>query len=199
MAMVYTKKKIGIANLCIVYVFILFGCMENNSFHTGEQLDEYNISEELDSMVDYVISNLEEKHTCDLVMELMKSDTLLSIDITLQNRSLINKYIYYYNRRVVGFVKKEEDSIIILSNINSMHDLGNTFGRYLHPTRRKGKFRHLQIPLSLYDAQNTGGILDEEFDNDGNWGDIPYMYEPSVFSFVIRGDSIIFPTHIYRR
>lgn len=197
--MVFTKQLNGNRISLYLILFILYSCGENKS-QTGVQLNEFIVNEELDSTINYVISNLKEGYECDLVIELMKSDSTLSIDISLQNRKFINTYIYYYNRRVVGFTKKGKDSIIILSNINHLNDLGKTFCNYLQPIERKGDIHYLQNPLSLYDIKKANRrLLSDSLCNIGNWTDIPYMYEPFVFSFIIRDNKVTFPPYCFRR
>ena len=198
--MAFTKQHLGKSNLLILFVVILCSCKGNSPQSTAVQLNEFIISEELDSTFNFVISHLNEEYTSEIVLELMKSDTLSSIDISLQDREYISKYVYYYNRRVVGFTKKGKDSIIILSNINNLYDLGETFCNYLRPTERKGVITYLKIPLSLYEIPVSNEKLsDDIFYNNGNWADIPYMYEPSVFSFQIKDKKIIFPPYWSRR
>lgn len=101
---------------------------------------------------------------------------------------------------VVGFTKRDNDTIIILSNIDNLYDLGASFCNYLQPIKCKGDVDYLQIPLSQYEIPNRNKKDSADiFSNPNNWADIPYMYEPSVFTFLIKNNRITFPPNLYRR
>ena len=199
--MAFIKQNLGKrSNLLILFLVILCSCEGNKPPFTTVQLNEFVISKELDNTLDLVISHLKDGYTSEIVLELMKSDTLLSIDISLQEKEYISKYVYFNNRRVVGFSKKGKDTIIILSNINNLYDMGDSFCDYLQPIERKGIIHYLQIPLSLYEIPNNNTkLLDDSSRNSFNWADIPYMYEPPVFSFHIKNNKITYPPYCFRR
>jgi hypothetical protein len=201
MEMAFIKQNLGKrSNLLILFLGILCSCGGNKTPFTAAQLNEFVVSKELDSTLNFVISHLREGYTSDLVLELMKSDSLLSIDISLQDKKYISKYVYYNNRRIVGFTMKGKDSVLILSNIDNLYDLGDSFSNYLQPIKRQGSFYYLQIPMSLYEIPNNNrNLSDGTFYNSYNWADIPYMYEPFVFSFHIRDNKITYPPYCYRR
>lgn len=199
--MAYIKQHLGEkSKFLILFFVILYSCECNKPQYTDVQLNEFIISEEIDSIFNFVISQLREGYTSELVLELMKSDTLSSIDISLHDKEYISKYICYNNRRVVGFTKKGKDSIIILSNINNLYDLGESFCNYIQPIELKGVIHYLQIPLSLYEIPNNNKNFSEDtFNNSNNWANIPYTYEPFVFSFHIKNNKITFPPYCFRR
>ncbi len=201
MEMAYIKQYLGRkGKLLILIVFVLCSCGERKTSFGTMQLNEFVTSKDLDSTIDYVVSHLREGYTSDLVLELMKSDTLLSIEISLQERKYISKYIYYNNRRVVGFTRRDNDTIIILSNIDNLYDLGASFCNYLQPIECKGDVHYLQIPLSQYEIRNRNKKDSADiFTNRNNWADIPYMYEPSVFTFLIKNNRITYPPNLSRR
>lgn len=202
MEKVFIKQNHGKGSVLIFFlVLLLISCNGNRNHATEVQLHEFVVDRELDIALDSVVSYLKEDYSSDLVLELMKSDSLLSIDVSLYDRNLISKYIYYNNRRIVGFLEKNKDTVLILSNIDNLYDLGESFSKFLYPTKQKGTFRYLQIPLSQYEMEEDNAPKKEcaSSGRTGNWGEIPYMYEPFVFSFKIKDARICYPPIYFRR
>ena len=188
MDMEYIRILLGKDKVIMIILLLCFcSCNFNYSKPAGTWLEEFKMNAEMDSVMKTVYSYIDENHTSRLSMELMKFDSVRRIDIVLHSEDYLSKYIYFRNARVLGFTKIESDTAIILSNIEFLPDVEESFSRYLRPTGNTKYFEYIDMTPML-----LGGKQKHMNDNGWVFSEYMYMYEPIYLPCYIENERIVF-------
>lgn len=178
------RKLSNGSSICFLLSLLLLLCVACKhhakvEFHNeGMTLERFEIdNSELDSMVNYMVqySKINETYIKDkvIVLELVNDIDSVQMVFSFQNRdNLVNKYIYYFNKRIVGYITCNNTDIIVLTNINSFVDFVDCFSKYIHPINVTKYFDYMYFPSKLY--------YNEELDG---WNDGSLVYDPVFYSF----------------
>ena len=224
--MAFTKQRFGIGEMILLINVLFFPCCNSNQSHItdstldsivseidaagritesrsgGFVLEEFSIDNHLlCNILDTIVTNhAQYRDNTVLALELMKYDTLQSVDISSHDKAMFSKqYINYYNRRVIGYTVRSNDTIVVLSNIDYLPSVGDYFSSYLHPIGKKSQLDYVYFPSSLYRNQKSRANETSKGTTTDNWADAPYMYEPPVLSYHIINGEITSPPHSFRR
>lgn len=146
-------------------------------------LEEFSINNKpLDSICRSTISRIK-LDTCEsvLVLELICMDEAKYYYLSSQDKGLLmDCYICWNNRRIVGYTWFDKYLAIILSNVDNHYDFLDMFADDLDLQKGVAKFSFMYVPESRYRWEDIDG---KELD----WKDKGQLYEP-VF-LVCKEDS----------
>jgi hypothetical protein len=168
-----------------VYIFVFFilislfhGCSVPDK-KAGFVLNEFSIDDgKLKSIIDSMTashlqilqSNIDKKI---MTLNLSRKDTALLFIFSIRNENdLIYKYIFRNNKRVVGYTISSNVEVILLSDIDDLAELGNCYGRFIHPIRNFKKFDYMIFPESLYIGRDHNA-----------WPDFELVYDPTYIVY----------------
>ena len=129
----------------------------NSCISTNFKLQNFEIiNKEFDSIV-----NIVSKNYCSNCNENEKK--VIVVDFTLDNNSipefwfsfhekneLRDFYIFHLNRRIIGYVVKNNVDIILLSNVNRKDIFESYFCKFIRPTEITKKINYLYFPNNQY-------------------------------------------------
>lgn len=147
--MEFTRSKMLVSSFLL---FLLFGC--NNS---GFELQRFEASNHgLDSII-----NIISKGYCSKCKENQKK--VIVLDFTVDKDSnpefwfsfhekdeLRDFYIFHLNRRIIGYIVKNNVEIFLLSNIARKDIFEKCFWKFIYPTNENRKFYFLYFPSNQY-------------------------------------------------
>jgi len=94
-----------------------------------------------------------------IVLELRISDSIPELKFSYLDSTAICDYIYSNNYRIVGYMVKQSEEIILLSNINDRTKFELTFYDYLKPTNEHKVFRYIYFPDYQYRVNEKGDVF----------------------------------------
>lgn len=174
----YIIGKVSRLLFVILILGLLYSCNSTNK-EDGFLLDEFVIDDNgLNSIVDSIIEMYQpilesEDQKQIMTLNLSHKDSVLLFIFSLRDENeLLNRYIYRNNKRIVGYTKTGDEEIIVLSDIDYLPELGNLFGRFIHPIGKSKAFKYMKYPHNLYmgDGQNV-------------WPSFELIYDPTYIVY----------------
>lgn len=188
------KKYINIKDnfIIILLLLCLCGCNEEKSYNNGFILEEFVFdTHQLDSIVNSVAelysnslskSNLSDDNGKVLILELSGCpNNLLFNFVCLKKYAAIYKYIFWHNKRIVGYNKTVLTEVILVSDINDLADFKNCFSNIMHPTGNIKNFHFLSFPKDLYSKGSQG------------WADFDLVFDPRFIVYQYDGKTFSAP------
>ncbi len=172
-------KKVFI-NKFLHIVFLLSCIIFNNcSDRKGLFLEEFAVKDiELDSIVNLMIHQ-EILPNYVWVLELNKKDSVYSFAFSRQEQESVGyKYVYYRNKRIIGFINKNDYDIIVLSDINHKKDFLKSFYHFIEPVCQTKRFPYLFFPDNQYCDENMQEYNGIRIPTSG------LLYEPTYTEFL---------------
>jgi hypothetical protein len=92
-----------------------------------------------------------------------------------------DRFIFYNNRRIVGYIDVDGSPLIVLSTIASQYSFINMFYRFLIPTEEKKYFPYIHFPDDLYCLPDENGIPCP-----------PMLFDPLFHYFVYKEGEFVY-------
>lgn len=181
------KSKVKYVLFLITITCLFYNCTLPNS--DGFELEEFTIDNfELQSVVDSVVEMYSSalqptENRLILSLNLSHKDSVLFFIFTMRNEyELINRYIYWENKRIVGYTNIKNTYLILLSDIDNLPELGKQYGRFIHPTGGSKVFSYIKFPKKLY--ANKGAC---------SWPDFEMVYDPTYIVYPYVNNRFLHP------
>jgi len=137
--------------LLIIITIILFvstGCSKSSS---GFILQNFEVSNPKLETIINIISNDLKKNEYIIVIDFLVKDSVPEFWFSFHKKDeLRDYYIFFLNRRIIGYLTKNNSEIILLSRINYKDDFEGLFCKFIYPTEKKKKFDYIYFPDNQY-------------------------------------------------
>lgn len=184
------KKQLSGSRIRFLFglvIFLLYGCMNTETSkekERGTYLECFKFdNQEVDSIVHLMVNYSKENKDYlneQMVLELVNDIDSIRLDFSFQNyEDLINKYIFFWNKRIVGYAVVDNTNIVILSNVNILSDFSHCFSIYMHPTGKNKFFRTIYFPSNQYYDDTQKG-----------WNHGSIIYDPVIYSFGLKNGRV---------
>lgn len=178
--------------LIILVAFMgLAGCRSFIFFNScsdrkGLFLEEFAVKDiKLDSIVNLMIHQ-ENLPNYVWVLELNKKDSIYSFAFSRQEQESVGyKYVYYRNKRIIGFINKDDYDIIVLSDINHKKDFLKSFYTFIEPACQTKRFSYLYFPDNQYCDESMQEYNGIRIPTSG------LSYEPTYTEFLYKNREFI--------
>ena len=137
----------------ISLILIISSCNKSSS---GFVLQNFEVSNhKLDSLIinltgEYIKKYKEEDRQI-IVLELLSNDSIPEFWFSFHEKNELRDYlIFQQNRRIIGYITKNNLQIILLSKINSKIEFENTFCTFIYPTEKKQRCDYIYFPDYQY-------------------------------------------------
>lgn len=123
---------------------------------TGFVLQNFEVSNhKLDSLINTLTREYEKKCKEDerqiIVLELLINDSIPEFWFSFHEKNELRDYfIFHQNRRIIGYITKNDFQIILLSKINSKIEFEEAFCTFIYPSEKKQKFDYIYFPDNQY-------------------------------------------------
>lgn len=153
---------------------ILFAKIYTNK--CGVNLQEFHITDKsLDSTVNNALHGLKEDAIkyCVTTLELNVKNDSIDIVVTFHNtkyneqNDISDYYIGVYNKRLLGYIQKGKNDIILFTNINYAENVWERLGKMIKPSKNYKCFNYIYHSNKPYKYWNSG-----------------YIYEPIRYHFI---------------
>lgn len=165
--------KIG-NKLLFMFLCLIVSCKNGVNSSNDIPLEEFSLmNKSLDSIARNVFAQLN-IDTCQevVVLDLMWVNNERAYLFSFQRKSdLMEKYVSWLNRRIVGYTTIGEYLTIILSNVDYHGDFLDVFASDLDLCENSRKFTFMRIPRSRYRWISVEG-------QQLPWQNKAYLYEP---------------------
>jgi len=147
-------------------------------------IDDVRLGSIIDSMVEMHLPILQsDKEKKVLSLNLARRDSSLLFVFSLRGEDeLINRYIYRENKRIVGYTNSGDIDVILLSDIDDLSELGQQYGRFIHPTGKHKAFKYMKFPENLYIGDNLN-----------TWPDFELVYDPTYIVYPYINNTFLHP------
>lgn len=194
----YIKKKMLIDKLklfifIISLIFVIASCSKPSS---GFVLQNFEVSNhKLDSLINILTCEYKKKYKEEerkiIVLEFLVNDSIPEFWFSFHEKNeLRDYYIFNQNRRVIGYLSKNNFQILLLSRINSKIEFEEAFSAFIYPTEKKQRFDYLYFPDNQYK-------LYEEMDIDGKrvkvscWPETTGCHRYGYYQFIYKNNRFI--------
>jgi hypothetical protein len=169
MKKVYIKQKM-LENRFKSFIFIISLILVTSSCSkspSGFVLQNFEVSNhKLDSLINSLTSEYlkksKEKDRQIIVLELLVNDSIPEFWFSFHEKNELRDYfIFQQNRRIIGYITKNNLQIILLSKINSKIEFENTFCTFIYPTEKKQRFDYIYFPDDQYKMYEEVKINDK--------------------------------------
>ena len=180
--------------LSIIIIICGFTSCRTSCTSDGFNLQNFEISNhKLDSIVNVFTheynkntkKNSEVKSNNVIVIDLQFIDSIPQFWFSINDeKELREKYIFQQNRRIIGYLTRNNCNIILLSGINSKNEFENIFGQFVFPTKLKKTFDFLYFPDNQYETDSIEvKIKDGKIIKRGIWPITYSMYDYTHIQF----------------
>ena len=187
-------NRINILLLLSIILFVLNSCKKKSN---GYNLQKFEISNhKLDSIVNKFTAEYEKncspKERKIIVLDLIYKDSIPQFWFTfLKKEELINSYIYYYNKRIVGYITRNNSDLILLSNINYKIEFENIFSGFIYPTKKNKIFDYINFPNNQYKNDSTEIGINDKVIIHNSWPEVALSIDYAYVIFEYRDKKFI--------
>lgn len=189
------RKVLAIKLICLLAILFIISC---NHFSNGFVLQDFDVSNsKLDSIINR-LSNEYEKNTQDddrkmIVLDFRFIDSIPQFWFSFHEKDeLRDFFIFYQNRRIIGYLSKNNIDIILTSDVNSKSKFEEIFSGFIKPTKKKKVFEFLYFPDNQYvndsiEVLSDNGTVVKEY----SWPDIICMRDYSYIQYKYINNNFI--------
>jgi len=177
----------------ISLILIISSCNKSSS---GFVLQNFEVSNhKLDSLIinltgEYIKKYKEEDRQI-IVLELLSNDSIPEFWFSFHEKNELRDYlIFQQNRRIIGYITKNNLQIILLSKINSKIEFENTFCTFIYPTEKMQRFDYIYFPDDQYKMYEEIKINDKRV-KVSRWPEIIGCHRYGYYQFKYRNNRFI--------
>jgi hypothetical protein len=175
--------KNGNKLLLFMFLCLIVSCKHSINDSGNIPMEEFSIrNKSLDSIVRNTLTQLN-IDTCQevVVLDLMWVNNEKVYLLSVQKKSdLMDSYVSWYNRRIVGYTAIGNYLTIILSNVDNHGDFLDIFASDLDLGEKIREFKFMHVPENRYRWTTVEG-------HQLPWQDKAYLYEPTFVVCRPRG------------
>lgn len=168
--------------IIIISIVVSVSCKnQSNSFI----LQNFEISNhKLDSVISlytqyYIDTDNNKKEI--IVLEFLIRDSFPEFWFSIHNKDeLRDYYIFHQNRRIIGYLTRNNCQIILLSRINFKDEFEASFCKFIYPTEKKDRIEYLFFPNNQYLMYEEVEIPERGLIKLSRW---PVDYIPHTYSY----------------
>lgn len=191
--MVFIKKRVLKSRLILIFILLLniFSSCDRRINNCSFRLQEFVISNYgLDSIVnlfthDYnsVNNNMDNGNV--IVIDFQYHDSIPQVWISIHEKNeLRDKYIFQQNKRIIGYLIKNERTIVLLSGVNLKSDFEFIFGSFIYPKSNTKRFDYIFYPDNQYESDSVVVRLESgDVIKKSRWPVVYSMYNPHYVQF----------------
>jgi len=137
----------------ISFILVISSCSKSPS---GFVLQNFEVSNhKLDSLINSLTSEYIKKSKDEnkqiIVLEFLVNDSIPEFWFSFHEKNELRDYfIFQQNRRIIGYITKNNLQVILLSKINSKIEFENAFCTFIYPTEIKQRFEYIYFPDDQY-------------------------------------------------
>jgi hypothetical protein len=181
--------------LILLFSISISSCNTSTNNSGCFALEEFAIDNPyLDSIIDSVanwhfkslsdnMSKVDSENNKVMLLEFSHRDSILLFKfIVITKSDAIYKYIYRYNKRIIGYKPTAITNVILVSDINNIVDFGNLFLKFIHPTGNVMIFDFMRFPSDYFYG-----------DSISRWPNFDSLFDPSFIVYQYNGQKFLSP------
>lgn len=198
--MAFTKRKVQANKAIFILLFLVLSLfvVSCSQYSDGFVLQNFEVSNSnLDSIVNK-LSNEYAKNTKNenrkiIVLDFRLIDSIPQFWFSFHTKDDLRDYfIFYQNRRIIGYLTKSYNDIILLSDINAKNKFEDVFSNFIYPTKKKKRFDFLYFPDNQYNNDSTEVISDNgAVAKEYSWPNIVCMRDYAYIQYKFINDEFV--------
>ena len=188
MIKVFIKQKMSVNKLLVFIITIMLVAISCRNSSQGFDLQKFEVSNpKLDSLIN--ILTREYKKNCKeekkiIVLEFLVKDSIPEFWFSFHEKNeLRDFYIFYQNRRIIGYLKEDDIQIILLSRIDYKNEFEEVFCKFIYPTEKKEKFDYIYFPGDQYKMNEEMVTEDRGIVKVNRWPEVFGFHDYGYYQF----------------
>ena len=163
-----------------ILVLLLMSCKRVSC---GFNLQKFEISNhKLDSIIGKLTAEYEKNCSIEkrkiVVLDLRFIDSIPQFWFSFHEKDELRDYfIFYQNRRIIGYLSKNNTELILLSDINSKNEFEKLFSNFIYPTKKKKIFEYIFFPNNQYKNDSTELKIKDVIMKEYSWPEGTNMHD----------------------
>ncbi|MDD4970296.1 MAG: hypothetical protein PHT07_12800 [Paludibacter sp.] len=187
-------NRINFSVLIPILIFLLISC---KPVPCGFNLQKFEISNhKLDSIINKFTAEYGKNCSIEkrkiIVLDLRFIDSIPQFWFSFHEKDeLRDFFIFYQNRRIIGYLTKNKSELIVLSDVNSKNKFEKLFSNFIYPTKKSKIFDYIFFPDNQFKNDSVelkiNGVIVKEY----SWPEVTSMHDyPHIPFKYINNDFI---------